>query len=202
MSENPKNLTLSNILDVEKIKEVNQPIEKAHGLPNECYTNPNYMMFEREKIFADKWCVIGVASSVPNIGDAKPYNLLGIPLIILRNKEDKIRVFHNVCSHRGFKLLDEPCSLKNTLRCPYHSWSYDFDGKLVATPHIGGLNTHETEKFDKSKSNLKEVRTKVWMDIIFININNKEIFIKIDSKLKNKTDEQIYQAVFKALQRT
>ena len=175
MPENPKNLILSDILDMKKIRAVNQPIEKAHGLPNECYTSPDYLMLEREKIFEDKWCVIGVASSVPNIGDAKPYNLLGIPLIILRNKEDKIRVFHNVCSHRGFKLLDEPCSLKSVLRCPYHSWSYDFDGKLVATPHIGGLNIHETEKFDKSTSNLKEVRTKVWMDIIFVNINNNEL---------------------------
>ena len=175
MSENPKNLTLSDILNVEKIKVVSNPIEKAHGLPNECYTSPDYLMFEREKIFADKWCVIGTASSVPNSGDTKPYNLLGIPLIILRDKEDKIRVFHNVCSHRGFKLLDEPCSLKNLLRCPYHSWSYDFDGKLVATPHIGGLNIHETEKFDKSTGNLKEIRSKVWMDIIFVNINNNEL---------------------------
>jgi choline monooxygenase len=58
------------------------------------------------------------------------------------------------------KLLDKPCSLKNVLRCPYHSWSYDFEGKLVATPHIGGLNIHESEKFDKSKSNLKEVKNK------------------------------------------
>jgi choline monooxygenase len=175
MSENPKSLTLSDILDVEKIKVVDNPIEQAHGLPNECYTSPDYMMYEREKIFADKWCVIGVASSVPNIGDAKPYSLLGIPLIILRDKEKKIRVFHNVCSHRGFKLLDEPCSLKNVLRCPYHSWSYDFGGKLIATPHIGGLNIHESEKFDKTKSNLKEVRTTVWMDIIFVNIHNNEI---------------------------
>ena len=175
MSENPKNLTLSDILDVEKIKVVSNPIEKANGLPNECYTSPDYLMYEREKIFADKWTVIGVASSVPNIGDAKPYSLLGIPLIILRDKEKKIRVFHNVCSHRGFKLLDEPCSLKNILRCPYHSWAYDFEGKLVATPHIGGLNIHTSEKFDKSKSNLKEVRSKIWMDIIFVNINNNEI---------------------------
>ena len=175
MSENPKNLTLSDILNVEKIKVVSNPIEKAQGLPNECYTSPDYLMYEREKIFADKWAVIGVASSVPNIGDAKPYSLLGIPLIILRDKEKKIRVFHNVCSHRGFKLLDEPCSLKNVLRCPYHSWAYDFEGKLIGTPHIGGLNIHASEKFDKSKSNLKEVRSKIWMDIIFVNINNNEI---------------------------
>ena len=175
MSKNPKNLELSKVLDLEKIRVVGNPIEKAHGLPNECYTNSDYLTIERERIFKDKWSVIGVGSSVPNVGDAQPYNLLGIPLIILRNKERKVRVFHNVCSHRGFKLLDKPCSLKNVLRCPYHSWSYDFNGKLVATPHIGGLNIHETEKFDKSSSNLKEVRTKVWMDIIFVNMNGDEL---------------------------
>ncbi|MDA7638835.1 aromatic ring-hydroxylating dioxygenase subunit alpha [Candidatus Pelagibacter sp.] len=175
MSENPKNLELSKVLDLEKIRVVGNPIEKAHGLPNECYTNSDYLTIERDRIFKDKWSVIGVGSSVPNVGDTQPYNLLGIPLIILRDKERKVRVFHNVCSHRGFKLLDKPCSLKNVLRCPYHSWSYDFNGKLVATPHIGGLNIHETEKFDKSSSNLKEVRTKVWMDIIFVNLNGDEL---------------------------
>ena len=89
----------------------------------------------------------------PNIGDAKPYNLSRDPSNHIRDKDNKIRVFHNVCSHRGFKLLSEPCSLKNVLRCPYHSWSYDFDGKLVATPHIGGLNIHE----QKSLINLKAI---------------------------------------------
>ena len=79
MSKDPKNLELLKILDLEKIRVVENPIEKAHGLPNECYTNPNYLMLERERIFEDKWCVIGVASSVPNIGDAKPYELLRIP---------------------------------------------------------------------------------------------------------------------------
>jgi choline monooxygenase len=178
MAENSKNLDLKKILDIEKIKAVKRPIEQANGLPNECYTNAQYLMIEREKVFKDKWTVIGVGSSVPNPGDAKPYNLLGIPLIILRDKENKIRVFHNVCSHRGFKLLSEPCSLQNVLRCPYHSWAYDFEGKLVATPHIGGLNIHTSEKFDKSKSDLKEVRSNVWMDIIFVNINNNEVEFK------------------------
>ena len=89
MSKNPKNHALSEILDLKKIKVVSNPIDKAHGLPNECYTSSKYLMVEREKIFADKWTVIGVGSSVPNPGDALPYNLLGIPLIILRDKEKK-----------------------------------------------------------------------------------------------------------------
>ena len=66
MSKNSTNFNLSKILDLEKIKMVSNPIEQAHGLPNECYTSTEYLMFEREKIFADKWIVIGVGSSVPN----------------------------------------------------------------------------------------------------------------------------------------
>ena len=111
MVENTKKLTLSKILDIEKIKAVSKPIEEANGLPNECYTSSEYLTIEIERVFKDKWTVIGVGSSVPNPGDALPYNLLGIPLIILRDKENRIRVFHNVCSHRGFKLLSTTCYL-------------------------------------------------------------------------------------------
>ena len=175
MRQNHKKKALSEILDVKKIEQVGKPIETANGLPNECYISEDYFAYERDKVFCDNWTVIGVGSLIPNPGDAKPYNLLGIPLMIVRGKDMKIRVFHNVCSHRGFKLLDKPCTLKNVIRCPYHSWSYDFRGNLIATPHIGGLNIHETEMFDKSNSNLKEVRTTVWMDIIFVNIHGNEL---------------------------
>ena len=166
---------LSQIIDLNKIKVVNRPIAKAHGLPNECYTNKDYLFFERKKIFENKWVVIGVGSSIPNIGDAKPFDLLGIPLIILRDKNNNIRVYHNVCSHRGYKILQEECKLKNVIRCPYHSWSYDMNGKLVATPHIGGMNKHSCSNFNKSGSSLKEVKSYVWLDLIFVNLNNNEI---------------------------
>ena len=176
------NKKLSDILDPNKIEVVKNPIEKAHGLPNECYLNNDYLEFEKEKIFKNNWTMIGVASSVPNPGDAKPFNLLGIPILIVRNKENEVKVFHNVCSHRGFKLVDQECKLKNLIRCPYHSWSYDFNGKLTVTPHIGGLGKHEVEGFDKNKSNLKEIKSNIWMDLIFININSNakpfEDFIK------------------------
>ena len=175
MGKKNDNSLLSTILDLKKIESVNSSIEEAHGLPNECYTSSEYLKIEKEKIFSDKWTVIGVGSSISDIGDAKPYELLGIPLIMIRGKDQKIRVFHNVCSHRGLKILNKPCTLKNVLRCPYHSWSYDFSGALVATPHIGGLNIHQVDNFDKSQSNLKEVRSKIWMDMIFINLNNNEI---------------------------
>ena len=138
-----------NIIDKKKLDVVNNSIEKAHGLPNECYTNKDYTLIERKKLFEDKWIVIGVASSLPNIGDAKPIDLLGMPILIVRTKNNQIKVFHNICSHRGVKLVREPGKIKNLIRCPYHSWSYDLEGQLKATPHIGGMNIHQSPKFQK-----------------------------------------------------
>ena len=172
------NKEIFNLIDKKKLDVVSESIEKAHGLPNECYLNGPYNKIERKKIFEDKWVTIGVASSIPNPGDTRPFDLLGIPLIIIRDKNYKVRVFHNVCSHRGYKLIHEECSLKNVLRCPYHSWSYDLEGHLVATPHLGGLNKNEHKEFDKSKSGLKEVRTTVWLDLIMVNISNNQINFK------------------------
>ena len=101
------------IIEKKKLDVVNNPIEKSHGLPNECYKSEKYTQLERKKLVEDKWVVIGVASSLPNIGDAKPFDLLGIPIIILRDKKNKIRVFHNVCSHRGYKILQKKQKIKN-----------------------------------------------------------------------------------------
>ena len=145
-----------NIVSKKKLDVVKKPISKAHGLPNECYISKEYTLIERKKLFEDKWVVIGVASSIPNKGDAKPFDLLGIPIIILRDKQNKVKVFHNVCSHRGYKILQNNTKIKNVIRCPYHSWSYDMTGKLVATPHIGGMNKHQCNKFDKSKSKARK----------------------------------------------
>ena len=164
-----------NIIDKKKLDVVNNSIEKAHGLPNECYTSKDYTLIERKKLFEDKWIVAGVASSIPEIGDVKPIDILGMPILILRNKQNKIKVFHNVCSHRGVKLVSKSGKINSLIRCPYHSWSYSLDGELMATPHIGGMNKHSADGFDKSKNNLKEIRSYIWLDLIMININQNEM---------------------------
>ena len=96
VDQNQKNKPLTEILDIKKLMNVDRAIETANGLPNECYTSEQYLEYERDKIFCDKWTVIGVGSSIPKAGDAMPYNLLGIPLLIVRDKDLNIRVFHNV----------------------------------------------------------------------------------------------------------
>ena len=175
MLNGKNNSSIYNLINKEKLDIVSKPIAESHGLPNECYTSKAYTEIERKKLFEDKWVVVGVASSIPNKGDAKPFKLLDLPIIILRDKKNKIRVFHNVCSHRGYKILQKPCNIKNTIRCPYHSWAYSTDGKLITTPHIGGMNKHTTKDFNKSVSGLKEIKSAVWLDLIMINISDNEI---------------------------
>ena len=172
MSQKNDQIKLSQIIDLEKIEIVKKPIAESHGLPNECYTNEDYAKIERKKLLEEKWSVIGVASATPDPGDIRPFDLLGIPLMILRDKKNQIKVFHNVCSHRGVKILHKPERIKNVIRCPYHSWSYDLGGNLVSTPHIGGMNKHEVKDFDKSCGGLKEVRSYIWLDLIFVNISD------------------------------
>jgi len=180
------NGSIYKLINKAKLDVVSKPIAESHGLPNECYTSQEYTKIERKKLFEDKWVVVGVASSVPNKGDAIPFKLLDLPIIILRDKKNKIRVFHNVCSHRGYKILQKSCNIKNTIRCPYHSWAYNTEGKLIATPHIGGMNKHSAKDFSKSTSGLKEIRSAVWLDLIMININNNEI--SFDKYIKPLSD--------------
>lgn len=153
------------------LTRIDQPIAEATGLPNIAYTQDDYFAFERDQIIAKTWFCIGFASELPNKGDARPVDLMGLPLLALRDQSGQIRVFHNVCSHRGHLLISRNCQLKSAIRCPYHSWMYALDGQLRGTPHIGGVNRHEAEGFDRSRHGLRPVRSDCWLDLIFVNLS-------------------------------
>ncbi|MBL8710477.1 MAG: aromatic ring-hydroxylating dioxygenase subunit alpha [Rhodospirillaceae bacterium] len=157
--------------DPAAMERVLLPIDEARGLPNEAYTSDAFQAWERDRVIARTWFCIGFGRDVAAPGDAFPSDVLGIPLLMLRRYDGGIGVFHNVCSHRGAQLVTEPCSVKRRLRCPYHSWVYDLDGQLLATPHIGGPRINETAGFDKSAHGLKPVRSVVFWDMVFVNLS-------------------------------
>ena len=154
------------------LDRVMQPIESANGLPNECYTQAASFQLDRDCVLAPGWVCIGFGSDVPD-NWAVPVNFMGYPILLTRNAEGVLRVFHNVCSHRGMQLVSEPRKLGTGLiRCKYHSWTYDFDGNLKGTPSIGGTDKDSHENFDPSTNGLKPIRSEVWMDNIFVNLSN------------------------------
>ena len=148
-----------------------QPIEKATGLPNQAYVSEDYFAHERDQVLGNSWAGLWFASDLPKKGYVKPVEFMGLPLVILRNKQDEIRVFHNVCSHRGMILVHEEMTVQGALRCKYHSWSYSLDGELKGTPHLGGIGEQKVDGFRHCDHGLKPVRSAVWMDVIFINLS-------------------------------
>ncbi len=160
----------SNSPDI-SVDAVLQPIEKASGLPNQAYTSNEFLAYERDQVLGRSWAGLWFASDLPKKGYVKPVDFMGLPLVILRNKQDQIKVFHNVCSHRGMILVHEEMEVQGALRCKYHSWSYNLDGELKGTPHLGGVGQQKFAGFNHCDHGLKPVRSVVWMDIVFINLS-------------------------------
>lgn len=142
------------------------------GLPNGVYTSAEFLRWEHRNLFAPRWFGVAFGNDVPNPGDIRKVDLLGMSIIVLRDENRGVRVFHNVCRHRGRQLVDESCSHARMIRCPYHAWTYRLDGRLNGTPHIGGAGIHTIEGFDKADHGLLEIRSRMWMDIVFINLND------------------------------
>ena len=147
------------------------PIGEANGLPNEHYTSSSVFHEEKDILLFDKWSGLAVSAEVPNIGDVVPIHFQGTPLFIVRSKENKVKVFQNTCRHRGMILIDKAKSIEGAIRCPYHSWCYSTDGNLISTPHVGGPGRNLHEEIDRSKLGLTEVRSHVWMGVIWINLS-------------------------------
>ncbi|MDA0361654.1 MAG: aromatic ring-hydroxylating dioxygenase subunit alpha [Proteobacteria bacterium] len=169
---------------------VTKPLEIANGLPNSHYIDQSVYELEKRSIFFEGWPGLCVASEVPKIGDAIPISFMGMPLLVLRGKQGEVRVFQNICRHRGMILVKERKNIEGAIRCPYHSWCYSTEGNLLVTPHVGGpgINTHPD--IDKNTLGLIEVRSYIWRDVIFINISgDAEPFETIHKNLMTRWKE-------------
>ena len=120
------------------LERVAAPVERANGLPNAHYIDPAVFDEEKAAVLHANWSGLAVAADVPEPGDAKPIDFIGMPLLLLRDKDGEVRVFQNICRHRGMILVREPRRIEGAIRCPYHSWCYSTKGDLVSTPHVGG----------------------------------------------------------------
>lgn len=153
------------------LASVRRPIEEAHGLPNAHYIDPGIFAEERQSVLFDNWAGLAVAADVPEVGDAVPLTFLGMPLLLVRDKSGAVRVFQNTCRHRGMILLEEPRKIEGAIRCPYHSWCYSTDGRLISTPHVGGPGQNTHAGIDRALLGLIEIRSHIWMDVVFINVS-------------------------------
>ncbi len=165
------NNAISQRIPVQQLETVLGPIHQATGLSNEFYTEQRIFEYERDTLFGHTWACVGFASDLTKNGSVKPVDFMGLPLLLMRNREGLVQVFHNVCSHRGMKLVEQAGEVQGVIRCPYHSWTYDLNGSLRGTPHVGGINQHKDERFACEKHGLKPIRSAIWMDMVFVNLS-------------------------------
>ena len=100
---------------MDNLELVRQHVSKANGLPNEHYITQSMFDEEKNSIIFNQWAGLDVCSEIPKIGDAKPLNFMGLPLFIIRDTQNAVRVYQNTCRHRGMILVDKPKKYKGLL---------------------------------------------------------------------------------------
>ena len=153
------------------LERVLRPIAQAAGLPNEVYTSEAHFRRERDTVIGRTWAGLAFLDAIPQRPCAQPVEFMGLPLLITRDRHGAVRVFHNVCSHRGMKLVAEPTEVQGLITCRYHCWAYALNGELKATPHLGGVGQHTSAGFENAAHGLKRVRSAEFLGVLFINLS-------------------------------
>ena len=154
-----------NIFDRSHYQNVYKPVEEAETLPAWCYTSEEFHKAEIENLFMKTWNFFGHVDQVKKPGDFITVDYVGVPIIIVRGRDQQVRAFANNCRHRGAPVAFGEGN-KMVFSCPYHSWTYDLTGKLRGCPGM-----ERTEGFDKEKNGLIPLNLEIFGCFIFINFS-------------------------------
>jgi len=142
----------------------NGPLTAATAMPPGLYHDPEIFARERDKLFARGWLCPGLAAEIPKPGDYLSFSINDQPLFVIRG-EGGIRAFANVCLHRMMRLVEGRGSCSRIV-CPYHAWTYDTDGQLLAAAHM-----KRTPGFDPREHHLAEIRCEIWQGWIYVTLD-------------------------------
>ena len=133
----------------------------GHSLETAFYASPEVFEADMALIFGRHWIYVGVESEVPEPGDVVTVEIGRWSVLIVRDDDMRVRAFHNVCRHRGARLVNTPTAMVGNIVCPYHTWTYALDGRLIFANHMG-------EDFDRSCRGLKTVHIRSVAGLLFI----------------------------------
>lgn len=122
------------------------PQETGSTLPPACYVRDDVARAEIDAVFRRSWISVGRADLVRAPGDYIALDVAGQCIILLRDRDGRLRAFANACRHRAARLVDGASNCKG-LRCPFHSWMYHLDGRLAAAPHMEDTPGFRREDF-------------------------------------------------------
>jgi glycine betaine catabolism A len=133
-------------------------------LPGSAYTDPAVFAAEQERIFEAMWFCVARSSDVAAPGAFKTVEVGRESVLVTRNRKGEARAFFNVCRHRGAKLCtEESGEARRAFQCPYHAWTYDFDGKLVAAPNLTKM-----PDIDRVEYGLRTISVREWLGYVWV----------------------------------
>ena len=150
-----------NSLAIKTHRELVQGRMPGHGMPGALFGREDIFATDIDIFFTKHWILVGVTADIPEPGDVSTIDIGKSSIILVRDDDEGIRAFHNVCRHRGARLKPAGKSTVGMLVCPYHQWTYDLDGSLKHAAHMG-------KDFDATCRSLMPVHSKVVGAHIFV----------------------------------
>jgi phenylpropionate dioxygenase-like ring-hydroxylating dioxygenase large terminal subunit len=137
---------------------------QARTLPPAAYHDPGILNLEIDRLFRKEWICLGRLAEIPKSGDFISRDIAETPVFVVRQRDQTVKAFVNVCAHRSARLLESSGHVTR-ISCPYHSWTYELDGRLVGAPFM-----NETPGFDLRTYRLKELPCDTWQGFVYVNL--------------------------------
>jgi glycine betaine catabolism A len=135
--------------------------KRGYTLEAPFHTDPAIFAADLDIIFGRHWIYVGVEPDVPDEGDCMTVDVGQHAIIVARDDDMQLHAFHNVCRHRGARLLHAPHANVGNIVCPYHQWTYGLDGDLKFAAHMPA-------DFDKACHGLKRVHIRSLAGLLFV----------------------------------
>ena len=139
---------------------------QSYTMPARIYYEPEFLESEKQEIFWKSWIYAGHVSTLKESGDYITLDLAGQRIFVMRQDDGQLNAFFNVCQHRGHSLLQGCGNANKLIVCPYHGWSYNRSGNLIAASncdHVAGFNRDEFR--------LPEVQVDLFGGFVFVNLD-------------------------------
>ncbi len=169
------------------------------GIPAERYADQHFFRLEREHVFGRSWLLAAHGSEIPEPGSFVLAEEVGAPIVVLRTGSGEVKAFYNACQHRGAAIVQQPSGKVRNLSCPYHSWAWDLDGRLLGRPDERDFASKNADCLA-----LVPVRCESWGGWIFVNRDSRarpllETLGSIPAEMDDFRVDELRQAQKKSL---
>ena len=138
--------------------------DPTRALPAEAYRDPVWLAAEKDKIWHGDWVFATSIDALAKPGDQVPVLIGDQPVLLMHTQAGELAAVSNLCAHRGTLLVDKPTNSKR-IQCPYHGWTYEDSGRLLAVPHAA------EDQLDKTAHCLPVYRVDSWHGLVFVSLN-------------------------------